>query len=238
MNLYMNRKVTQFIILIQFLLIHLSVFSQKDTTNYIIIQNNLVNALNNDQKIRFKKDSLSKIYGNNSSEVDSIWTIIKKTDSLNLIIVTNILDNYGWPDTSQIGVDGNLAIWAVIQHTPDIETHEKYLPLLKKATKNGFDKKYLAYSIDRIAVMKGKPQIYGTQLFPDPWTGKLAVYPIKNPLKVDKRREKIGLNPITNYLKKFGIKWNAEKHKKNLRKTTKRVKKDHKEYLKKINKCY
>ena len=60
---------------------------------------------------------------------------------------------------------------------------------------------------DIILMNAGKPQIYGTQVSSisgSPW----VLYELAKPEFVNKRREKVGLGPIEDYLKKFGIDFN------------------------------
>lgn len=208
----MQKKSLPLFILI--ILTNFYVFAQKDTVNYDVIKDTLEQILKDDQVFRIQSDSISKIYGPGSPEADSLDKLQVKNDSINLLNVTKILDTYGWPDTSQIGVTANIAIWAVIQHAPDNKIREKYLPLLEIAVENGLRKEFLALTTDRIAMANGKKQIYGTQITSDPWTGKWTVYPIKNPEKVDERRKEMGMWELARYLKKWDIDWEPIEHKK------------------------
>ncbi len=207
-------------------------YGQKEIVDYNEIRDTLEQIFPRDQKYRLQLDSIRKLYGANSKEVDSIRNIIHEIDSCNRILVINILDNYGWPDTSQIGVTASIAIWAVIQHTPNLKIQEKYFPLLQKAVEHGLRKEFLALSTDRIATMKGKKQIYGTQIIREAKTGEPILYPIKNPKKVDKRRKEMGMFSIGKYVKKYNIEWNPAEHKKKSKKLFRRLKKDRREYLK------
>ena len=58
-----------------------------------------------------------------------------------------------------------------------------------------------ALLFDRVLVSDGKPQIYGTQAKLE--NNKLTFYPIKDATKADKRRKKIGLPPLAEYLKEL-----------------------------------
>jgi len=52
---------------------------------------------------------------------------------------------------------------------------------------------------------KGKPQIYESQVTKNSKTGEYELYNVKIPEKVNKRRKEIGLAPMEQYLKQFGI---------------------------------
>lgn len=218
-------------LLIFIILTNFSVFGQKDSVNYDAIRDTLEQILKDDQIFRVQYDSISKKFGTDSKQVDSIWTLINKKDSANRVTVINILETYGWPDTSQIGVTANVAIWVVIQHTPDVKIQEKYFPLLQKAVENGLRKEFLALTTDRIAMANGKKQIYGTQITSDPWNkGKWTVYPIKNPEKVDERRKEMGMWELARYLKKWNIEWDPVEHKKISNKLLREKRRSHRQY--------
>jgi hypothetical protein len=53
----------------------------------------------------------------------------------------------------------------------------------------------------------GLPQTYGSQITMDNETGKQIVYEIKDPEYVDQRRREVGLGPIAEYVKRWGIEW-------------------------------
>jgi hypothetical protein len=107
------------------------------------------------------RDSLMKIYGAESKEADVFQKIYRKNHAINIKKIRAILDNYGWPETSVIGEQGNRTICNVLQHA-DQGTRESYLPMMKQAV---LDKKpeprYLVRAKDRIATDKGELQIYG-----------------------------------------------------------------------------
>ena len=46
---------------------------------------------------------------------------------------------------------------------------------------------------------------YGTQLITDPTTGKNSFRPIADEIDVDKRRAAVGLQPLAEYAKRFGV---------------------------------
>ena len=62
----------------------------------------------------------------------------------------------------------------------------------------------LAYLEDRIRMRQGKPQCYGSQIVPDKETGAWVLYPVEDPVNLDKRRAAVGLGPIQDYLLRTG----------------------------------
>lgn len=173
----------------------------------------LDSVINEDQKYRMQIDDTIKKYGNGSTEVNEFWKKIHVVDSVNLIIISKILDERGWLGSNVIGKSGNSTLFLVIQHS-DLETQVKYLPMMREAVKNGgAEPSDLALLEDRVALRQGKKQIYGSQIkcFHDE---KCVVDPIEDPDNVDKRRAEVGLQPLAEYVKQWDIIWNVEQHKK------------------------
>jgi hypothetical protein len=153
---------------------------------------------------------------NNPDTIRKYRKEIQFYDSVNLVKIIPIIEKYGILGYNDVGFTGNLAIVMTIQHA-DIKTQEKYLPLFRSAIKG---KKVLpsTYAMleDRIAIKNGKMQIYGTQVFQskENGTGLLPTIDIDN---IDKRRFSVGLTEsIGEYLKRFGLKWDPVRYKKNL----------------------
>lgn len=170
---------------------------------------------NDDQKYRLRLDSVAKKYGKNSTEIERLTQKIIIQDNINLSKVEGILKN-GWVSKEVIGPQGCATLFLVIQHA-NLKTQEKYLPLIKNAVKNNDLKKSdLAFLIDRIAIYKGKKQVYGTQLQIDPKSGKPYILPLISPKNVNQRRRKMDLPPIEVYTAQFGINWSITNYKKQL----------------------
>lgn len=71
----------------------------------------------------------------------------------------------------------------------------------------------LALLEDRAALREGRKQTYGSQLSTDPETGQNTLQPLEDPDNVDKRRASVGLEPIADYMRRFGVTWDLEKFK-------------------------
>ena len=167
-----------------------------------------------DQKDRWEIDEIEKEFGWESDQMKKLWKNFVKYDSLNLFKVTNILDKHGWLGPDSIGEEGNSTLFLVIQHA-NIETQEKYLPMMRDAVIKGNARaESLALLEDRVALRQGKKQIYGSQISRDDKTGKYYVMPLDDPDNVDKRREKVGLGPLKEYVSEWGIIWDVEEYKK------------------------
>lgn len=119
---------------------------------------------------------------------------ILHNDSVNLVRVCQILDNY----PLDFGEE-NEVLWAVIQHS-SVELQQKYLPLfIEAADQHKLKGEFVAVMQDRIACLSGKPQIYGSQGNNDE-NGVFVPAPIVDPANVDMRRAAMGMCPLHEYI--------------------------------------
>lgn len=163
-----------------------------------------------DQTLRQLYRDAENKFGRDSEEMNYFWKLVSAQDSLNEIEVMKIIDDHGWVAKSLVGGQANTTLWLVIQHAP-IEVQEKYLPLLKESVIAGESRgSHLALLEDRIQMRNGKPQIYGSQIVSDPETSEQIVYEIWEPEYVNQRRKEVGLGPIEDYIKRWGIQWSVE----------------------------
>ncbi len=116
------------------------------------------------------------------------------TDSLNLILVDEILSQHGFPRKEQVGDFGNQAVWLVFQHA-DLDYQKRFLPQLESAVSRGdIAPVFLALLRDRIDVREGRPQRYGTQIDSN---GHLA--PLLDASRVNQWRQEVGLPAIEQF---------------------------------------
>ena len=169
-----------------------------------------------DKKYRTQINDIAKEYGWESNELKEHVKIMKAQYSINTSKIKKILDEYGWLGADIIGNQGDSTLFLVIQHS-DLETQEKYLPMMREAVKKGNAKaNNLAFLEDRVALRKGEKQIYGSQIAPDPETGEYIILPLIDPENVDKRRAEVGLGKFQDYISDFGLTWNVEEYIKKL----------------------
>ncbi len=139
--------------------------------------------------------------------MQQLWQQIHQIDSINLAKIEQIIKQYGYPGQSLVGSKQGNTAWLVIQHS-SLSVQEKYFPLMQQAAKEDeMQKSNLALLTDRIRLAKGQQQLYGTQVISDS-TGKKAFGPIEDEANVNKRRAEVGLGPIEEYAKQFGLDYN------------------------------
>lgn len=178
-----------------------------------------------DQKAR---EDFTKLVQNFSKESDAFKKYAKnmaQVDSLNFITFEKIMDATGWLGPEIVGEDGVNTQFLLVQHNNNLEVQKRYLPFIKKTVKKGKESpSHMAFLEDRIAMNSHQPQTYGTQFKIDE-NNDYYVWPIKNPETVNKRRIKIGLDTLEDYIKRVGLSWDVESHKENARKIFAKTKK-------------
>ena len=119
-----------------------------------------------------------------------IW----RNDSINLIRVCEILENYNLDFGEE-----NEILWAVIQHST-LELQQKYLPkFISAAKQRKIRGELIPVMQDRIACQSGKLQLYGSQGNIDK-NGIFVPAPISDPENVDKRRASMGMCTLQEYI--------------------------------------
>jgi hypothetical protein len=121
-------------------------------------------------------------------------------DSDNITRMKAIVKRYGWPGPDLVGADGAAAAFLLVQHSPTLAFQQAMLPLVRRSYESGKLSAWnYALLLDRVLIREGKPQVYGMAI--KPWAGKEPVpYPIADEANVDKRRARIGLPPLREYL--------------------------------------
>lgn len=130
---------------------------------------------------------------------------VQEIDTQNGQRLKTIINQYGWPGVSLVGLDGASAIWLLVQHQDqNVDFQKQCLDLLKIAVDQyEAASQSLAYLTDRVNMNEGRPQIYGTQWIQE--DGKFCLYPVEDIEHLDERRLKMGLNTIAEYKKQIQV---------------------------------
>jgi len=182
-------------------------------------QRELIEMGKQDQRYRYQLTEL----GGKLSEPDETRSteefseLLKKQDKIdqeNIKRLEELIAHYGWPTISLVGKEGSKAAFLIIQHA-DFSYQKKYFSSIKEAaSRNEALPADAAMMEDRILVREGKKQIYGTQLFSDAAHG-WQLYPIEDEENVDSRRARVGLTPMAENLKRFGLEYKPPRKKEN-----------------------
>lgn len=202
--------------LILFLSLSSLVYTQDNSAAQVnqSLRRELLKMLKDDQKYRNEINEVEKMSlgpDEMQKRVSALWEKQHKVDKKNIKRLAQIIDKYGWPSRSMVGKEGSLTAFLVIQHA-DLEYQKKYFPLLKAAVSKGeADRDDAALLEDRILMREGKKQIYGTQIHFNEATKTLELWPIEDEEGVDARRASVGLEPIAEYLKRYGLEYKPPK---------------------------
>ncbi len=116
-----------------------------------------------------------------------------------------IIADHGWPTRSKVADDGAHAAWLVVQNMP-ADYQALVLPKLQLAVKGGEAQAGDGALLqDRVLARSKKPQIYGSQLSLSATTGVRSVDAIEDEACVDVRRKSVGLGPLADYVKQYGV---------------------------------
>lgn len=108
-----------------------------------------------------------------------------------------IIERIGWPTQELVGLDGADAAWRIVQRAIARPTFQRRcLALLQEAAEQGLVPPWQpAALLDRIRVLEGRQQVYGTQFDWNP-DGGISPCPIEDPEGVDRRRAAVELEPL------------------------------------------
>jgi hypothetical protein len=127
----------------------------------------------------------------------------KRIDAENTAFMKTVIEKHGWPGKSMVGGDGARAAFFLVQHAAaDPAFQQRCLELLTQAVEqNEASAAHMAYLTDRVLVLQGKQQRYGTQFHEV--NGQLQPLPIEDEANVDARRKEVGLEPLAEYAKRM-----------------------------------
>ena len=148
----------------------------------------------------------------------------------NADFVVKWIKNHNFPYYSEVGKEAGDAAVLFIAHINENrirgrKTCKKTLPAIKQAVDiKEADPYWYAVSYDRNCTGRGKKQVYGTSVYRHPISGtqktgfvwsEYKLSPIEDEKNVDVRRAELGLGPLKDSVKKFGIdyEYNSENEK-------------------------
>jgi hypothetical protein len=171
----------------------------------------LLQIAEQDQKNRAGIEAFIQRVGRKSAQGDSATKALTAADEPLMRRVRAIISTSGWPRRDRVGDDGAHAAWLVVQHAPS-DVQQSLLPLVRRAVLQGQARASdLALLEDRVLVAQGKLQRYGSQMRSSPTPGPPMLEPIENEPCVDQRRASVGLEPIADNLRRFGINYTPPK---------------------------
>lgn len=137
---------------------------------------------------------------------------MKQVDTDNTAWLKQVVVEHGWIDSRRFGVKAADAAFLLVQHSGDLPLMLAALPEIEKDVKAGrLNAENFAFLFDRLQIMQGGQQRYGTQIIKDDEQGDWVVSRLEDPDRVDELRKEIGLEPLQDYIARFGHKVRIER---------------------------
>lgn len=126
---------------------------------------------------------------------------ISRIDRDNTNYLIKLVEKIGWIDRKRFGQETSTEAFLIVQHSGNVGLMVAALPKLKE------DGQLSSYALvyDRLQLMIGKKQLYGSQLSTSS-EGEAGLMSLEDPENVDKLRKEVGLEPLAQYIKNFGLK--------------------------------
>lgn len=157
-----------------------------------------------DQALREEAMATVREHGLDSPEYAELRARGKAMQDEHTARLIQIVEEHGWPALSLVGEAAAGGAFLLLQHA-DLSTQRRFLPLLREATAAGEARPTdLPLLEDRVRMLEGEKQIYGSQLTRGE-DGQPTLWPIEDEEHVDERRASVGLEPLVEYLKRFGL---------------------------------
>ena len=129
---------------------------------------------------------------------------MQKIDGDNTQYVKKLVAEMGWIDAGRFGREASNTAFLIVQHSGNLPLMLAALPEIEKDVKAGkADGQDFALLYDRTQLSLGNPQRYGSQI--GQAGGKMVVLPVENREKIDEYRKSMGMMPLADYLKLFGV---------------------------------
>ena len=174
------------------------------TPSHPALRDELMRMASDDQRFRSEVQA-ALVSGAMSPGAREAHDRQEQLDRKNQARLAEIVETHGWPGAALAGLGGADAAFLIVQHAP-LDYQKKYLPMLEAAVaRHDALPHWAAMLKDRVLMGDGKPQIYGTQVRIVPGATTFQLHPIEDEARVDERRARVGLGPLADYLKEFGI---------------------------------
>jgi hypothetical protein len=156
------------------------------------LRDELLASIAEDERVRERLAGDGSLFRGYHPEMEEVH--LRNADRLRVIV-----GEIGWPGRSAVGEDGAHAAWRILQHAiGEPELMRGMLPALARAAAAGeASKADLAMLEDRIRVLEGRPQLYGTQYdWDEAGMWMVPIGPVEDPASIDVRRKAVGLPPM------------------------------------------
>jgi hypothetical protein len=126
-----------------------------------------------------------------------------RVDANNTKYLIKLVQDTGWIDVERFGAQTSHEAFLIVQHSGNTPLMLAALPPIEADVKaKRLDAQPYALLYDRLRIMLGEKQRYGTQLGSNE-KGRPVLLPLQDRARVDELRKAIGLFPLAEYLKFF-----------------------------------
>lgn len=157
------------------------------------LRRELLHMLEEDQAVR-----APLLEGRQPTEAES--RVMHERDEADTKRLTEIINKYGFPSVALVGIDATRAFVTMLLHSSSLELQKRALPHVERAARRReIPPDDFAMLTDDVLANEHKPQFYGTNFkFVG---GKLALDATYDLARLDERRRKLGMRPISEYAK-------------------------------------
>ncbi len=149
--------------------------------------NEILKLLNEDQKVII-------LYTTGNISLDE-WK--EKSDSISKEFLS-IINSHGFPYRNNNSEDIYKGAITLSLHLDLSELNHVYSKYIEKATNEQIHPDHKIIFIDKIRILSGLPQIYGSQYRKNSY-GKIELLPVENINEVDTKRKEIGAKTLSEY---------------------------------------
>lgn len=176
--------------------------SSRDTA----LRSELLSLGERDQRNRDSVGAVVRRSGLGSREADAANRALAAADAPLQARLRAIVSARGWPGRRLVGDDAGHAAWLILQHS-DSAYQRKMLPVIRLRALRG-DVRAADWALldDRVRMGQGRKQRFGSALRNTTTPGAPPVlYPIEAEECVDRRRARVLLPPLSDYVTMFGV---------------------------------
>lgn len=160
------------------------------------------------EKPALRIELLSLAARDQQARLDGDWQLVSQVESATTSFIKALVERDGIPTEQEVGPAGVSAAWLLIQHAvSDPDFMASCLDQLEIRWQQGsFSSIHYALLADKVRVLRGEYQIYGTQTGGD--EEGTFFYKVEEPSKLNARRRNVGLPPFPE-LRLATIRWVA-----------------------------
>ncbi|MFT5923674.1 MAG: hypothetical protein ACI9LE_000659 [Paraglaciecola sp.] len=136
-----------------------------------------------------------------SDATEALNIIATDISQLHTQTLNEIVHVQGWPTKAQVTEQGVKAAFMLVSHSKNLSFQQDMLQLIIQSyiDKQGIGGEAVATFIDKVSIVQGKNQVFGTQT--DLIGGKVIFATIENKKSVDQLRAQMGMPSLAEYKK-------------------------------------